>query len=182
MSSLFAAFVLTGGRSTRMRSDKALLPWPDSQSPTLVEHVAATALKAAGSATLVGEPARYRHLNLPVIPDLNPGLGPLSGVEAALTHTTAEWNLIVACDLPNLDSEFLANLMNCEGPTVAVLEDRPALCAVLHRENLKEVRRAIAAGELAWHRLMDAIDADRVPADPQMLANINSPKDLVVHE
>lgn len=182
MWSLSAAYVLTGGRSTRMGSDKALLPWPNPDSPPMAQRVAAIAAEAAGSVTLVGDPDRYRHLGFPVIPDLHPGLGPLSGVEAALAHTRAEWNLILACDLPHLDVAFLADLLALKQVSVATTGGQPALCAVLSSKCLADVRRSIANGDLAWHRFLDSIPASRVPADPQMLANMNSPKDLPAHE
>ena len=50
-----AAFVLTGGHSTRMGRDKALLPYGDG---TLVERVAQVAQRAAGVVHLVGAPER----------------------------------------------------------------------------------------------------------------------------
>jgi len=182
MSSLSAAYVLIGGRSTRMRTDKAVLPWPDPDSPPLVERVASIAFQAAGSVTLVGDPERYRHLGFPVIPDLHPGLGPLSGVEAALAHTKAHRNLILACDLPELELPFLQELLRLQRDSVATADGRPALCAVLSPACLPAVRRAMAAGELAWHRFVRSIDAENVAADPRMLFNMNSPKDLAAHE
>ena len=183
MRSLSAAYVFAGGRSTRMGRDKALLPWPDPDSPPLAKRIAAIAQTAAGTATLVGDPDLYGHLGFPVIPDLHPGLGPLSGVEAALTRSDADWNLILACDLPNLTVEFLVELVDRKAATVATTFDQPAICAVLPRGCLKDVRAAIAHGELAWCQFVDTIGAIRVPAQPpQLLANINFPKDLAAHE
>lgn len=183
MWSLSAAYVLTGGRSTRMGRDKALLPWPDPDSPPLAQWVAGIAREAAGTATLVGDPDRYGHLGIPVIPDLHPGLGPLSGVEAALAHTDADWNLILACDLPNLTANFLIDLLGRKAVTVATAVGKPAICAVLSRNCAKDVRGAIARGELAWRQFVETIGAVRVPAHPsKMLANMNSPKDLATHE
>ena len=49
-----AGFVLTGGRSSRMGRDKALLPIEGS---VLVERAAERVRAAAGSVTLIGAPA-----------------------------------------------------------------------------------------------------------------------------
>ena len=48
-----AGWVLTGGQSTRMGRDKAMLPW---SGRTMIEVIADTVREAAGSVTLVGAP------------------------------------------------------------------------------------------------------------------------------
>src|SRR5438132_12062068 len=97
-----SGYVLVGGRSRRMGRDKAGLPY---QGGTLAGAVARAVEAAAGSAILVGNPG------LGGIPDLYPGEGPLGGILTALNHTTTEWNLIVACDMPELTSSFLSGLL-----------------------------------------------------------------------
>src|SRR5581483_8008704 len=90
-------FVLTGGRSSRMRPDKALLPFAGRP---LADHVAAIVFRACGSATLVGSRAKYAHLGWPVIEDAVPGQGPLSGIHSALVHAAGRWSLVLGCDMP----------------------------------------------------------------------------------
>ena len=104
-----AGFVLCGGQSRRMGRDKALLPFGQG---TLVEHVADVVRKAAGSVTLVGPAERFGALQLPVIEDEQPGLGPLGGIISALASCPGEKCLIVACDLPDLTPEFLTDLID----------------------------------------------------------------------
>lgn len=103
----WAGFVLVGGRSSRMGQDKASLPFGGKR---LVEHIAAAVAEAAGTVTLVGPPDRYRELGFPVVPDLRPGLGPLSGIHTALSQSRSAWNLIAACDLPAISGAFLKTL------------------------------------------------------------------------
>ena len=102
-----AGFVLTGGRSSRMGRDKALLPIEGS---VLVERTAEQVRIAAGSVTLIGAPERYAHLGLPVVPDLIEDCGPIGGLYTALKIGRADWNLLVACDMPALTAEFLREL------------------------------------------------------------------------
>src|SRR5579862_3839386 len=105
-----AGFVLAGGRSRRMGRDKALLPY---RGAPLIAHVAGTVEKVlddSGHVAIVGAPDRYRDLGYRVLADLFPGCGPLGGIVTALSLAESDWNLIVACDMPNLDPADLRKL------------------------------------------------------------------------
>ena len=115
-----AGFVLVGGKSIRMGRDKALLPY---SGRTLAQHVAEQVQKVANPVCFVGNAAVYGHFGLPVIPDAVANRGPLSGIEAALLSPFAsEWNVIVACDLPRIDAQFLQALANAAFETDAQVD------------------------------------------------------------
>ncbi len=80
-----------------MGRDKAYLP---VSGGILVTRVAGAVEAAAGNVALVGDPERYADLGYPVVADRYPGQGPLGGILTALGEKAAEWNLIVACDMP----------------------------------------------------------------------------------
>lgn len=175
-----AGFILTGGRSRRMGSDKALLPW---QGLTVVEHLSQIAADAAGSCVLVGQPERYRHLGIASIADLRPGCGPLSGIEAALASTSAEWNLILSCDLAGVHPEMLEALFQhaaASNAAVCLIRDAAGvlhpLCAVYHRRSLAVVRAAL---DQSMFRLLDVV-ASLQPIYfevAQPISNLNTPED-----
>jgi molybdopterin-guanine dinucleotide biosynthesis protein A len=188
-----AGFVLAGGASSRMGRDKALLPLGRK---TLLEHVAAQVRAAAGSVTVVGPPERYERLGLAVVPDVMAGCGPLGGILTALTLSPAEWNLIVACDLPGVTSTRLRNLLDaaeridadCLMPVGAADQPQP-LCAVWRRTCLPAVQRATREGR---YKVTEALSGLVVMpyrvAEPDWLLNVNTPEDwaaweasLVVH-
>jgi molybdopterin-guanine dinucleotide biosynthesis protein A len=177
-----AGFVLAGGRSSRMGRDKALLPF---KGRTLIDHIAAQVHQAAGNITLVGNPARYSYFGYPVIEDILPGHGPLSGIHAALTVSNADWNLIVACDMPELTAEFLTLLVERarSGCAHAVLPVGPAglpepLCAVYNLRAADAIARALernirkVTDELAGLEL----DLWRI-ADSRHFYNLNTPEE-----
>jgi phospholipid/cholesterol/gamma-HCH transport system ATP-binding protein len=176
-----AGFVLVGGRSTRMGRDKALLPMGDE---TPLGHVAECVRQAAGSVTLVGPPDRYQHLNYTVVPDQIEGRGPLGGVWTALSATTADWNLIVACDMPGLNVEFLQNLLHiaessdadCIAPeTSAGVEP---LCAVYHRRCAPKAAAALDRKILKMQDFVSTLRLKSVPVqDAAPLTNINTPEE-----
>jgi molybdopterin-guanine dinucleotide biosynthesis protein A len=130
-----------------MGSDKALLPF---KGATLIEHVAAQVHQAAGNVTLVGNPERYSYLSYPVLTDIYPGRGPLSGIHTALAASQAEWNLIVACDMPEVTGSFLISILERAqaGNAHAVIPAGPSglpepLCAAYSRHALDVIAHAL---------------------------------------
>lgn len=177
-----AGFVLAGGQSRRMGADKALLP---HRGHTLVESVAAEVARAAGSVTLIGPRHRYAHLNLPLLEDLHPGLGPLAGLETALSATSCDWNLVAACDLPGVTAALLETLLTQAlahphlDVVLAAASDgrRQPLCAAYHRRVLPVVQSQIAKGHLKLLQTLDLLACLDVPAGAADLRNVNSPAD-----
>jgi len=175
-------FVLAGGRSTRMGRDKALLPLAGK---TLLEHVAGVVREAVDNVTVIGPPERYRHLGLRVIPDLIPDCGPLGGLLTALTASTGERVLLVACDMPELTSALLEELMAVDGDAVVCETDGRLhpLCAVYHRRLFAKVEAAVHQGSLKMHDFLSTIQVRRWPvSDVRLLANLNTPEDLLARE
>jgi molybdopterin-guanine dinucleotide biosynthesis protein A len=174
-----AGFVLTGGRSSRMGRDKALLPIEGS---VLVERTAERVRAAAGSVTLIGAPERYAHLGLAVGADLVEGCGPIGGLFTALKSTRADWNLLVACDMPGLTAEFLGELLDAarqSGSTCLVPQTEAGLhplCAVYHRRAEGAVAFAIEHKRFKMHDLLKVLEAQSFPvADAAQLQNVNTP-------
>ncbi len=171
-----------GGRSSRMGRDKALLPF---RGALLVESVARTVERAAGSAILVGSPVVYGAFGFPVIPDLFPGEGPLGGILTALDHTPADWNLIVACDMPELSAAFLGGLLEAarQSGLDALAPCGPSglmepLCAVYHRRSQEALQTAFAGG---IRKVTAAFSQLRIAAWPvpelAPFQNVNTPED-----
>jgi molybdopterin-guanine dinucleotide biosynthesis protein A len=179
---LAAGFVLAGGNSRRMGSNKALLPWLGT---TLVEHVSNQVRLAVGSAHVVGGSDTLAGLGLSVIDDLFPGEGPLGGIITALTNSPAEWNLIVACDMPAVTAGELARLLETAGrldcdaaiPKSADEREHP-LCGVYRRQALPKLRDAWERGTRSVVAALGAIRTAYVPVeDARGLTNVNTPAD-----
>jgi molybdopterin-guanine dinucleotide biosynthesis protein A len=103
------AFILVGGKSSRMGRDKALL---EISGKPLAARAAEMVKPLVANVMLIGEPRRQAELGLPVIADRWPGAGPLGAIATALLGTTKPWALILACDLPYLNANWIQSL--CE--------------------------------------------------------------------
>jgi molybdopterin-guanine dinucleotide biosynthesis protein A len=169
-----------------MGRDKALLPY---RGGVLAQYVADCVNSAAGSAQLVGNPELYGACGYPVIADRYPGEGPLGGILTALDQTTADWNLIVACDMPELSVPFLSRILTeAEGSEADVLlpigpTGRPEpLCAVYHRRSLAGLQQAFAIGQRKITAALANVRARRLPLiESSALGNVNSPEDWLVY-
>lgn len=172
-----AGFILTGGNSSRMGRDKALLPWGES---TVAEHLARLLQPLVGTVTLIGQPQRYRRLPVPCIADLRPGMGPLGGIETALASTEAALCLVLACDIPAIPGEWLAALCReaeRSGALFTGIRDatgsRHPLCAVYRRASLTMVRDALDRGERRVLKVVDRLDPVWIDTTG-VLANVNT--------
>ena len=177
-----AGFVLAGGQSSRMGQDKALLPW---KGATLIESVAREVLDATGNVALIGSSERYGNLGFTVISDKVEGCGPLGGLHTALSVTTAEWNVLVACDMPGVTHRLLEELLIAAEASSAdaLVPQTPGglepLCAVYHVRLLPAVESAIHSKLLKMHDFVSTIPVRLWPApDATVFRNINTPKEF----
>src|SRR5256885_1582946 len=96
-----AAFILAGGKSSRMGEDKAFLR---VGGKTLLEIARELASTVCGHVSVVGDRARF---GPEAIEDIFSDSGPLGGIHAALTATRSDLNLVIAVDTPFLEPKFL---------------------------------------------------------------------------
>ena len=142
-------FAVAGGRSQRMGSDKALLPWAGT---TLLEHTLARLRAACNEVCILsGMQIRYASYGAPVHADLVPEAGPLGGVHAGLLNLGVSLGLFLGVDTPLVPSPLLRALVAAAGgfdAVVPVVGGRPEpLCAVYRGTCLAPVQRRLETGE-----------------------------------
>lgn len=90
-------YILAGGKSSRMGTDKGLLNF---KGKPLVLKVIEQLQGAVHKTVIVSNNPEYEKFGLEVIPDLIQAKGPAGGIHAALSHTDSEQNFVVSCDMP----------------------------------------------------------------------------------
>ena len=182
-----AAFVLAGGRSSRMGRDKAFL---ELQGRTLLERALAIARTISDDVSIVGQGEKFAAY-APVIEDVYPGQGPLAGIHAALTASRSELNFILALDTPFLDPKFARYLVQQakqSGATVTVPQvagQAQPLSAVYRREFAAVAENALRQGKNSIVPLFASVptrqigDAElrNLAYDPRMFDNLNTPEE-----
>ena len=196
-----AGFVLAGGRSTRMGTDKALLLF---DGRPLAAHALATLRQSEISAALAGGHPSLAALATLIADPL--GLGPLSGICAALASTQADFSLFVPVDLPLLPPSLITWLFHhaaiTQAPiTLTSVSGFPqTFPAIIHRSARPALERELEARRLGcFSAFQAAANALAAPlsvlpveyllqagqiAHPQSLPaawwflNVNTPADL----
>jgi len=180
------AFILAGGQSRRMGSDKSQLRL---QNQTFVDKIAATLTDVAGAITLVG--ARYSHPHFPSVADVYPQWGALGGLHAALSACKSEWALVVACDLPFVTAELFQYLVSLRTDHEAVVplqsDRRPQPLSALYRIQpcLSRATKLIETGHRRPLDLLELVNTRWVPFTEltnlhqaeKFFVNINTPED-----
>ncbi|CAN5759558.1 hypothetical protein BH18ACI4_BH18ACI4_16720 [soil metagenome] len=185
---LMAGFILVGGASSRMGTDKAAL---QLDGRTFVQRIAEELSGLTESVTLIGKDSVRLQLNLPSAPDAYENWGALGGVHAALAVSRSPWSLIVACDLPFVKAGLFARLANLREDFEAVAaiqkDGRPQPLAALYRTAPCLVRadQLIKSGERRPIALLQSVRTNWIPFSglqelsgaEHFFDNINTPQD-----
>jgi molybdopterin-guanine dinucleotide biosynthesis protein A len=183
-----AAFILAGGKSARMGSDKAFL---EIGGRTLLSRALEIVAAVAPDVAIVGDGSKFFPLGR-VVEDVYPEQGPLGGIHAALASSGSVLNLMLAVDMPYVEGNFLQYLLSEASRTSAVVTvprlDRgwQPLCAVYRRDFA-----AVAEAALRKHknkidilfsqvetRTISQEEMARLNFSEAMFRNLNSPGDL----
>jgi molybdenum cofactor guanylyltransferase len=180
--------ILAGGQSSRMQQDKALLmvdgvplirriydvsiectpevyiltPWPEKYQATL----------PADCRWLIENPAHQ---------------GPLLAFQQSLTQIDADWILLLACDLPYLDTAvikgWIRDLENMEERSIAYLalqvKGWEALCGLYCINCRPSLDKFIQAGGQSFQKWLQTEIVTPMPAlTSQIFTNWNYPEDV----
>ena len=149
MSRPLTGFVLTGGKSSRMGTDKAMLRLPDGE--TLLEHALALVASVATEVRLLGSREKYAGLAWAgtIVEDIYADRGPLAGIHAGLKSSATELNLVLAVDMPRMTSACLKYLVSRaeKSHALVIVPDiagtQQPLCAVYRRDFWKIADQAL---------------------------------------
>lgn len=180
-------FVLVGGRSSRMGTDKAFLRF---DGETLLARALKTIRVVCDGVAIVGDPKKFADFG-PVVPDIFPGCGPLAGIHAALVHSASELNLTLAVDMPFVSTDLLSLLFATADKSEAVTtvprvgKGLQPLCAVYRRDFAAVAEGALRAGkykiEAAFSgvsvRVIEEAELAAAGFSEQSFFNVNTPQD-----
>jgi molybdopterin-guanine dinucleotide biosynthesis protein A len=183
-----SGIILAGGASSRLGQDKALA---EIAGRPLIERVVDVLRDLVREIVLVTPfPGELAWLGLSTVTDLYPGVGTLGGLHAGLAAIASTYGLVVGCDMPFLQRDFLAYM-------IAQIEDQDVIMpkigryyeplhALYARRTLPALERSILAGQrrirqaLVGLRIRYIVEGEIDAFDPEHLSffNVNTPDDL----
>lgn len=182
------AFILAGGKSSRMGRDKAFVEF---EGQTLLARALAAARSITTDVRIVGDPARFES-HAPVIEDIISGCGPLGGIHAALKSAPTDLSLVLAVDLPFVSVKYLRYLIEqatLSRATVTVARTADGwqpLCAAYRRSFLPVAEEALLAGRRKIDELFSSVELRVLQANElalqgmpsEIFCNLNTAEDV----
>ncbi|HEY5267099.1 MAG TPA: molybdenum cofactor guanylyltransferase [Acidimicrobiales bacterium] len=157
----FAGAILTGGYSSRMGREKALLT---VAGVSMASRVSRAMLDAGAKEVFAvgGDAETLDVLGLRVVPDQTPHEGPLAGVIAALGAASQDVVVVTACDMPWIRADHVTGLIDAldrfEVVVSAADGELQPLHAVWTRGVLEKIEVAFRSGERSPLRVIRSLD------------------------
>ncbi|WP_141506563.1 molybdenum cofactor guanylyltransferase [Paenibacillus luteus] len=183
------SLILAGGHSSRMGTDKALLPIDGKPLLyRLVQQLSNLTQKVTVSVGTTQREAIYRQClgdlgeKVGYAVDRYPERGPLSGLHAGLSSQPEGYLFVMACDMPNVSEELFEKLMSYNNSRVDVIHvmGQP-FHALYHTRALRPIEAALQEGDyrlLGLLRRMASIEV-ALPENicSNLFTNLNTPAD-----
>ncbi len=118
---------------------------------------------------LLGPVEHFGCFGVPVIPDREPGRGPLMALCAGLENSQYGWNIFLACDLPFVDRNFLeflarrALVSQAEAVVPRTPDGWQPLCAAYSRRGIQTIQHALQNGHDKLTRVLESLRVDGIP-------------------
>jgi molybdopterin-guanine dinucleotide biosynthesis protein A len=193
----FTGIILSGGKSSRMGSDKALLTVGDE---TIIERITDLMKSIFCDVHIItNTPEDYKFLNIPLHEDILKNKGPLSGIHSGLHHSLTKENFFISCDLPIISKELIKYIVEFKSDKsirYCIASGRQHYLAGVYSKNLiPEIEKIIKVSpkqsEKKEHKfsvknLLMKIEAEIINVEhlsfynDDLFFNLNTPEDFEV--
>lgn len=108
--------VLAGGKSSRFGSNKALCKYGDKY---FMHHIIELMRPYTKEIVISGYRPEYEDIEITILKDEYPDIGPIGGIYTALKESTTPWILVLTCDMPLVSKEIIMMMLaSCKGDNI----------------------------------------------------------------
>ncbi len=177
--------ILSGGQSTRMGTDKALI---QINGKTLLENVIHICQPLCTQILISSNNIAHEKFGYKTIPDEIKNCGPLGGIYSCLKQSENEWNFVVSVDAAYVEPEFVSFLISEIGnyDAIAPIHDfgKEPLIAMYQKKGLPEMKKMLDSNNYKMNNLLNSINTKFVESQkwverfPRIFRNLNQPDDI----
>lgn len=185
MNKNYTAIILSGGKSSRMGTNKSLLK---INGKSLIERMVELCTSMFEETIIItNDKEEYENLNVKCYKDIYPNFGPLSGIHSGLVNSKTENNFIISCDMPFVKVEAINFLVkyndNSDKQIVLphVKNDIYSMFGIYEKKCLHEAEKLLKKAikensntqkvKVKLFDLINAVDTDIVDVEQQQFYN-----------
>ncbi len=186
MKRKYTGLILSGGKSSRMGSDKGLI---DYKGKPMIEYAIDALSPHCHELLISANQGGYEQYGVPVINDSYSEMGPMGGLYEGLRSANNQWVVVLSCDLPNVSAQIIGKLIsNISDEFEAIVSSREKrvqpLCACYSKKLVAKVEDDLNNQKLKMMKFLEEIKVNYVLFDEKeeqcvnVFDNINSQADL----
>jgi molybdenum cofactor guanylyltransferase len=185
--SSITGIVLSGGKSSRMGIDKGLMK---INGMTMTTHAVNVLIGICDRIIIIANDEQYEDLGYPVYHDIVKEQGPAGGLYTGLHYVETEWNILIACDMPNLKPDLIKYLIgNIDQDMIAVVPELKGraqpMCAVYHKDYYNALQESMQNGMLTMRYILKQNRTKYLPItdnlpfySDDLFENLNTPESV----
>ncbi|WP_163709039.1 molybdenum cofactor guanylyltransferase [Mangrovibacterium lignilyticum] len=185
MGDQIGGIILAGGKSSRMGKDKGLIEFQGKQ---LIQYAIGLLHPLCTEIIISTNQAAYEEFGLKTVADVYRDCGPLGGLQAALSETEFEWNVVVSCDTPFLQAELFTSLLQMKTGFDAVIPKHAGgiepMAGVYHKSLAESIEAKLKAKDFKTQKFLYESNTAFYDATgliqkyPRLFYNLNRPEEL----
>lgn len=175
--------ILAGGKSSRMGTDKGFLTL---NGKLFMQHCMDALKTLVDETIIVSNNTDYDVFGLKRIEDTIENAGPLAGLYTGLKHSKTDYNLVLSCDVPLINSKVLNKLINAiddrsEVIQIESLGKTMPLIALYKKHCEHKFLELLNQGERRLQYAVSQLQTKNIVLNADetiFVKNINTPKEL----
>lgn len=183
--------ILSGGKSSRMSSDKGLLLL---HGKPLIQYAIEALKELCDEIIICANKPGYDRFGYLVIKDVYPDLGPIGGIYTGLLNSGSESNFVLSCDMPFINPQTVTFLLTKREKSLASIPIHgqntiEPLCALYSKTILPQLTKQIRKQDFKLMNLLKTVDVNWVKMDfgfefyhPDLFFNVNDQASLKIAE
>ena len=177
----FNCIILSGGKSSRLNTDKALVHY---QGKSLLQRLVNNVLPFVQEVSIISNDEHHKIEGTTFLEENHEKIGPLGGLKVGLQNSNTDWNLVLSVDMPllninNLIQKLVPNVSDSFKAIIPKSEEQHQYVAgFYHRDISESINIQLGKGEFSLKQLFQQNNHIKTIESSLDFSNINTIKDI----